>query len=137
MNHSTAVFIANDAARALSVAYEQSEEHSRSRRTTFKTLDPSIKVNDYVVIPTTTRYEFTIGKVIEADLPVDFSSNTPMGWIAGTMDKAAYDDLIEQESKLINGMQRADTLRQRKELKATMDSMMTEDMAALTIISES
>lgn len=82
MNFSTAVFLINDKARAIKAVYEP---HDGVKQTTFKTLDPDIKKDDLVVVATGTRHGFTVVKVVETDLSIDFKDKTEMCWIVSKL----------------------------------------------------
>jgi FKBP-type peptidyl-prolyl cis-trans isomerase 2 len=117
MNYSTALFLFNEKLRCVAVAYEPTKESSK---TLFKTLDPMIEVGDFVVIPTDSRYNMTVAKVIEVDVDVDFESPIQMQWIIGIVDRKSYEETLTNEGRAIAKMKSAEAHRKREELKKSM-----------------
>jgi hypothetical protein len=117
MNYSTALFLFNEKLRCVAVSYEPTKE---TNKTLFKTLDTMVEVGDFVVIPTDSRYNMTVGKVIEVDVDVDFDSPTQMGWIVGPVDRKAYEETLTAEGRAIAKMKSAEAHRKREELKKSM-----------------
>lgn len=73
MNYSTAVMLFNPEIRAISVSYEKDEKGAGKKPFyTYKTLDKTIEKGDLVVVPTDTRHEFTVVRVEEVDVEVDY-----------------------------------------------------------------
>ena len=97
MNYSTSVFLINQKVRAVSVNYEPDEK----KQTIYKTLDETIAAGDYVVVPTHTRHKFTVARVVEVDVDVDFDSPELMTWIVARIDRSAYDLTLKQEDAAI------------------------------------
>ena len=116
MNYSTSVFLINHKVRAIAVNYEPDER----KLTTYKSLDVSIAAGDYVVVPTHTRHKFTVARVTEVDVDVDFDSNEPMNWIVVKIDKAEYEQVLKQEEAAIAVVKSAEIRRKRDELAAAM-----------------
>lgn len=117
MNYSTAVFLINKNARAISATYESGDG---AVRTVFKTLDASIKVGDFVIVPTDTRHKMTVVKVVEADVDVDFDSTIQMQWIVGTVDRKAFETTLSQEGDAITKIKSAELRKKRTELAASV-----------------
>lgn len=113
MNFSTAVFLINDKARAIRAVYEP---HDGVKQTTFKTLDPDIKKDDLVVVPTGTRHGFTVVKVVEIDLSIDFEDKTPMEWIVGKVDLAPHESRLKDEAAAIEQIKAAEFKHRREAL---------------------
>jgi hypothetical protein len=114
MNYSTAVFLINDAVRAITCKYEPDD---RAKDSTFKTMDASIKVDDLVIVPTSTRHGFTVVKVTAVDLDVDFDCPTQMAWVVGKVDVSGYEVTLAQEQEAISAIHSAERNRKRAELK--------------------
>lgn len=116
MNYSTAVFLINQKVRAVAVNYEPGEK----KVTVFKTLDETIVKDDYVVVPTDTRHKFTVSRVVEADVDVDFDSSEQMAWVVARVDRAAYDRTLRQEEDAVRVVKSAEIRKKREDLAAAM-----------------
>lgn len=121
MNYSSAVMLLNPNIRAIKVSYDDSQ--GRQQTYTFKTFDPDIEVDDLVVVPTTTRHGFTVCKVVEVDVDVDFDSNIHLKWIASKIDIRAYQNVLAEEERLIKVMQESERLAKRKEIAEKMKNL--------------
>lgn len=132
MNLSTAVFLINDDARAVMVTYEA---HEKAPRTMFKTFDKGIKVDDYVVVPTDTRHNLTVCKVVEVDVDVDFDNATQISWIVGRVDLADVTQIKAQEDKAVEAIKAAEKLKKRKELSDSMKALLKETGADIKLLS--
>lgn len=134
MNLSTAVFLLPDsAARAIIVTYEA---HDSAPRTMFKTFDRSLKVDDYVVVPTDTRHKLTVCKIVEVDADVDFDSPTQIAWIVGKVDMADITAIKRQEDSIIEIIKAAEKQNKKNELAAKMSALVASnggDIKMLTI----
>lgn len=133
MNLSTAVFLINDNARAVLATYEATEN---AGRTMFKTFDKSIKVDDYVVVPTDTRHKLTVCRVVAVDVDVDFDSSTQIAWIVGKVDLADVTHIKQQEEAAIEAIKAAEKLKKRRELQESMNALLAStgaDIKLLTI----
>lgn len=117
MNHSMAIFLISDKARAMLVTYEPDQNGRQSERTMYKTLDPTIKVDDYVVVPTDTRHKMTVCKIVEVDVEPDFDSGQDMKWIVGNVSTADFDKIKSQEGDAIVKIKSAEKRRKREELR--------------------
>lgn len=124
MNKTTAIFLANDAVRCISVAYDADTRYDGKKvpkdKKSFKTLDASIAVDDLVIVPTDTRWGFTIGRVCEVDLHVDFDSPEQMRWIASKFDPSGYEKILEEETKMMDRVADADREHRKNELRAKL-----------------
>jgi hypothetical protein len=119
MNMSKAVFILNDAARGINCSYEPNANGSplAGKSYTFKTLDPNIAVGDLVVVPTDTRYNFTVVKVVEVDVDVDLDDSVQLKWIVDKVDIPAYESLLKQEEATCQKLRSAELLDKRKKMR--------------------
>lgn len=136
MNLSTAVFLINDDVRAVLVTYEVDTDKCKAPRTLFKTFDKSIKVDDYVVVPTDTRHNLTVCKVVEVDVDVDFDSTCQVKWLVGRVDFADVNQIKEQEDQAIEAIKKAEKLNKKKELQSKMKEFLAQanmDMKALEV----
>lgn len=122
MNKTTAIFLALDGVRCVSVAYDTGGTDHKGKMIpkdikSFKTMDRSIEKDQLVVIPTDNRWGFTIGKVVDVDLHVDFDSNEQMRWIVSVLDTAAYDRMLKSEGEMMNVVADADRNARQQKLK--------------------
>lgn len=120
MNLSTAIFLVNKAVRPVRVVYDPDNFKNNNPNKLFKTLDESLVKDDFVIVPTNTRHGFTVAKVEEVGFRVDFHSTEQFAWIAGKLDKAAYDNIIEQEKVVVDRIGNAEENRIRAELAKSM-----------------
>ena len=132
MNYSTAVFLINHNIRAVVGTYEAGDN---APRTTFKTLDPSLKEGDFVVVPTTTRHNMTVVKIVAVDVDVDFDNSSAMQWVICKINQAPYNDVLAQEASAINAIKSAETRRKRDELRDALLKDQAEIIKALPIAS--
>jgi hypothetical protein len=118
MNLSTAIMLVNKEVRPVKVSYEPDTKGNPG--VYFKTLDPSIKTDDYVVVPTGTRHGMTVCKVTEIDYVVDFNTTTQYMWVVGKVDKHAYEGILKQEQTVLDRIGKAEENRMRKQLAESM-----------------
>ncbi len=137
MNHSMAVFLISDQARAVLVTYEPDPDNNgrKSDRTMYKTLDQAIKVGDYVVVPTDTRHKMTVCKIVEADVEPDFDSAVELKWIVGTVNTVDFDKIKSQEGDAIAKIKSAEKRRKREELAKDLMADAGNDLKKLPIYS--
>lgn len=134
MNPKTAIFIVNPDVRAMRVLYENDQSPK-----IVKTLNKDIKVDDLVIIQTGTRFGFTAVKVVETDIVINMNGTADMAWVHQIVDKKIYDNLAEQEAKIIGVVASADMRRQRQEMAKDLvaDGLKPEDFAGLSIVTAS
>jgi hypothetical protein len=123
MNYSTAVFLINKAVRAVKVSYDRDANNLdkfSGSLTMFKTFDTGVKVGDFVVVPTDTRWHMTVCRVEEVDVEVDLESGATVGWLVGVVDRAAYTEVLAQESAAITAIKSAEKRRRQEELAASL-----------------
>jgi hypothetical protein len=138
VNYSTAIFLINPKVRAIQAVYEPDTENRKSPRATFKTFDPAVSVGDYILVPTETRHKMTVNKVVEVDVEPDLESAATIHWIIGTVDRAAYEEVLGQEARAIELMKAAEKTHAREELRKKMMAHVDETkLAALQITSMS
>lgn len=118
MNYSTAVFLINKNLRAIMANYDPSQradaDYASIKKVMFKTLDPTIKKDDYVIVPTNTRHGMTVVKVTDTDVNVDFDDATPVNWVIGRVDRTEFEQITKQESEAIETLKRAEFTKRRK-----------------------
>ncbi len=133
MNYSTAIFLISDQARAINVTYESGDN---APKTIFKTLDPNIKVDDFVTVPTKTRHHMTVCQVVEVDIDLDLDCSTEMDWIIGTVNRADFEQIKSQEGDAIAKIKSAEKRRKRRELKDALLADVGDGLKALPIYSQ-
>ncbi len=133
MNYSTAIFLISDQARAVNVTYEKEED---APKTMFKTLDPNIKVDDYVTVPTDTRHKMTVCKVVEVDVEPDLETSREVKWIVGVVDTVDFDQIKSQEGDAIARIKSAEKTRKRKELRDALLADVGDGLTSLPIYSQ-
>lgn len=130
MNYTRAIFLISDDVRAVNVTYEP---HEGATKTMYKTFDPNIKVDDFVVTPTDTRHEMTVCKVVEVDVEPDLESSADMKWIIGVVDRVNFESISKQESEAVDKIKVAERKRKRKELRDTMMADFDDEIKKLPI----
>ena len=130
MNYTRAIFLISDDVRAVMATYEQGDT---AARTMFKTFDPGIKVDDYVVVPTNTRHEMTVCKIVETDVEPDLEASADINWIIGVVNRVDFEQITQQENDAINKIKVAELKRKRRELRSTMMEGFDEEIKALPI----
>lgn len=127
INYTTAIFLINQHARAIKTEYEKD-----GPTTIHKTLDPSIKVDDLLVVQTGTRHGFTVVKAVEVDVDIDLESTTPMKWIVKKLDIEEFEKLDAMEADAIEKIKSARLREKRNKLR---DALLndTEELKGLAI----
>lgn len=118
-NPSIAILLVNKQVRAVRCAYELDKDGKEipGKSEVFKTLDPALKVDDFVVIPTSTRVNMTVVKVVAVDVEVALESTCKMDWIvAGPISKAQYEATLAKEQQIIDTIVAAEKRHARDEL---------------------
>ena len=132
MNYSRAIFLISDEVRAVNVTYEDDDD---APRTMFKTLNPDIKADDFVVVPTETRHRMTVCKVVETDVEPDLEGASDLKWIIGIVSRADFEDISRQENEAITKIKAAERRRKRDELRKSLLADAEEEVKALPIYS--
>ena len=130
MNYTTAVFLINKHVRAVAGTYEAEDN---AKRTTFKTLDETLAVGDFVIVPTDTRHKMTIVKIVETDIDIDFDSPAPVHWVIGRIDAKPYAEMLAHENQAINAIKAAELRKKRDDLRKTMLAEHLDAIKALPI----
>ena len=95
--------------------------------TLYKTLDPSLKVGDFVIVPTDSRHKMTVARVEAVDADVDFESPTEVKWIVARINKEENDNILAEEKKWIETLKQSEKRRKREEIKKNMLAMYEDD----------
>ena len=128
MNYTTAIFLINKNVRAVLCNYEP---NAPDKTIMFKTLDKTIREGDFVLVPTSTRHNMTVSKVVETDVDVDFDSGATVGWIISKIDRSAYEVVLSQEGDAITVIKSAEKTKKRNELAA---ALLADSAGALTAL---
>lgn len=110
MNYSKEIFLINQNARSVMVVYDEVNVPG-NKKMMFKTLDASIKKDDLVVVPTTTRHNMTVCKVIDTDVDVDYDSPEEILWIVQKVDQESYKGTLAREQVAIQIIRTSETKR--------------------------
>jgi len=118
MNYSIAVLLINPRVRLVHGIYEADEKNAP--RTLFKTLDPSIKVDDYVIVPSSTRHKMTVNKIVAVDLDFDPDTTVDIKWVLGTIDRTQYEATVAMEADAVAMIKSAELREKREKLAAAL-----------------
>lgn len=132
MNKTTAVFLINPNVRALRATYENKQGEEGE---VFKTFDTDIKVDDLIVVETSTRHGMTVVKVVETDVDVDVEAQTVVRWVVGKVDTAPYQMLIKQEEDALKKIQAAELRQKRERLREALFADQMDEIRALPLSS--
>ena len=143
-NYSLAVFLLSDEARMVDVAYEPYDKNisvdqitpdtPASTQYSFKTFDKELKKGDYVIIPTSTRWGCTIGRIEEVDVDVDFNSTHEYKWLLGKINQHEVDEILAQEQQMISTIKAANKRKAKEELRESiLANMQPEEVTALPL----
>lgn len=129
MNYSTSIMIANDKIRAIRGQYEDA-----GKQTLFKTLDPSVKVGDYMVVESSTRWGITTVKITALDVPVDYDSPEEVRWAISKIDMATHEEIKKTEAQVIEVIQKGEMRKRREDIKKnTLDAFAAGELDGLDI----
>lgn len=128
MDNSTIVLLINDECRAIEGVYEEG-----GSPTTFKTFDPTIKVDDYCVVQSTTRHELTTVKVTDVDVDINFDTTKGLKWVVQKIDMPYFETILSQEAEAITAVQAAERKRKKAELRKSLMADHEDSIQALTI----
>lgn len=130
MNYSKAVFLINDNVRAISATYEAGEN---APRTIFKTFDQTLAKDDFILVPTNTRHNMTVCKIIETDVEVDLESGEKVEWVIGKVNLADHQKMLAMEEAAIETIKSAEKAKKRRELREALMADSQEQLKALPI----
>lgn len=133
MDYSRAIFLISDTVRAVNCTYEKDQTTMLAPRVMFKTMNPEIREQDYVVVPTGTRHGMTVVQVVECDVEPDLDSNDEIQWIIGVVDQADFEAIKAQESQAVAAIKAAEKRQKRKELREKLLANAEGDLKKLPI----
>lgn len=137
-NYSTAVFLIDQTVRAIAVTYEELDMKKDLRTQTgyksdylaggslpagaqvMKTRDKSIKIGDFVIMPTGTRHQMTVCKVVAVDIPIGPDFTEEVQWVIATIDTGPFEALREWEASVIGKIREARAYEAQRKLKTEM-----------------
>lgn len=128
MNPSTVIFLINDTVKAVAVEYEP-----KGNTTLLKTMDPSIKVGDFVVCQSSTRHEMTTAKVVEVDVDIDLESTVTVPWLISVIDVDGFNSLLAKEAEAVATIKAAQDRKKKAELRAALSADKDEQVLALDL----
>jgi hypothetical protein len=131
MNYSTAVFLINKNIRAVLGVYDPDDKNAK--RTPFKTLSADIKIGDFAVVPTGTRHNMTVVKIVDIDVDIDFDSVAQVEWVIAVVDRSEYEKTLEQEAVAIQAIKSAELRQKRDSLRKALFADHVETLKALPI----
>lgn len=114
MHDTRKVFLLDPEPKCIKAVYEA---HEDATQTEFKTFDEDIKVDDYVIVPSTTRHEMTVCRVVEIDVEPDLDTSVKMDWVIGKIESSQYETILDQERQLIDAVRSAEKKRRKAQLK--------------------
>ncbi len=129
-NYSRAIFLISDDVRCVECTYESDED---AARTQFKTFDETVVVGDLVIVPTKTRHNMTVCKVVAIDVEPDLETSAHMDWLVGTVNHADFDSITAQEKDAIDRIKAAEKRRKKAELRETLLADAKDEIKALPI----
>ena len=128
MHPSRKIFLINDAVRAVSAEYEP-----KGNTTLLKTMDPDLKVGDFVVCETDTRHNMTVSKIVDVDVDIDLESPVNLPWVISCLDLVDHEKLIAAETDALAKIKSAQDKKKRDELRAAMAADYTDDVRDLEL----
>lgn len=133
MNYSSAVMIINHDIRAIRTSYEPAKQGEHPKDFVFKTIDKTIKKGDFVVVPTDTRWGYTVNRVEAVDVDVDFDSDVILRWIISKVDSDGNKQTILEEEKWVQALQQSEKLKRREALAKQLIETHGEQVKKLMI----
>ena len=145
-NLSTAIMLLDERVRAVAVTYEKidyDEDTTKQMKYSpaylasgklpkgavlFKTMDESIKVGSYVIVPTNTRHSMTVCKVVGVDVVVDFDDPNEIYWIVGTVDTAPFEQIRQDEEQVLIAMKKSADAKKREEARAAFAESVPDNL---------
>ena len=130
MDNSKIVFLINDSVTAVRAKYEDGND---TKTYTFKSFDSSVEVDDLAIVQSNTRHGYTVVKITEVNVDVDFDSPTELKWLVQKIDLAGFKQMLAQEAEAVSAVQQAELRRKKEELRRTMFKDHEERIASLAI----
>ncbi len=128
MDNSTIVLLINDECRAVEGVYEEG-----GSKTVFKTFDPTLSVDDYAVVQSSTRHEMTTVQITAVDVDINFDTTKNLKWVVQKIDTSYFNTILAQEAEAITAVQAAERKRKKAELRKSLMADHEDSIQALTI----
>ena len=129
LNESTVLFLVNSSLKAVRVSYEDS---GRNKETIKKTFMDDLKVGDYVLVETETRWNAAVCKVVAVNVEVDFDDEeTKVGWVFSKVDLTKLDSLREIEKGAVALIREARLREKKQTLLNTLQSQCGNELLQL------
>lgn len=129
MNYSTAVMLINPSIRAVRGKYEEKGDAE-----VFKTIDADLKVDDFAVVESGTRWGLTVVKISAVDVEVDFDSSKEVGWVVEKINKPNHDNIKRMEAQAIDVIKKGELRKRREDIKKnTVDAIAAGEIDKLDI----
>lgn len=153
-NYSTAAFLVNPEVRAIAVTYEKidlNEDTTKQMKYTpgylsagklpngaviFKSIDKTIKVGDFVIVPTDTRHGMTVCKVVAVDVEIDQDNTAECYWLVGTVDTAEFEQIRQWEENVIVEIKNSAVRKQRDQLSKDLMDSVGNDLPKLELLED-
>lgn len=127
-DNSVIVLLINDDARAVRAEYEPDGSTS-----ILKTLDPSIKVGDMVVVESGTRHFQTVAKITDIDIDINYDTQRDVKWVIQKIDTDRFAELRKQEEAAIAAVHSAERRRKKEELRNSLFADHQDKIQALEL----
>jgi hypothetical protein len=131
MDNSNIVFLINDDIRAVKAIYDEGGSAD-----TFKTMDPSVKVGDILVVESSTRHKVTTVKVVEVEVDINFDSNVAVKWVVAKVNMDAFADILVMENDAIAAVNSAERKRKKDALRASLFADHQDKLKTLALSSD-
>lgn len=129
MNYTTAVMLINPSIRAVRGLYEE-----KGTPEVFKTIDADLKVDDFAVVESGTRWGLTVVKISAVDVEVDFDSSKEVGWVLHKVNKPDHDNIRRMEAQAIDVIKKGELRKRREDIKKnTVDAIAAGEIDKLDI----
>jgi len=128
VNSSTVLFLVNDDLRAVRVSYD---DGGKSKETIKKTFLNDLRVGEFVLVETNTRWCAAVCKIITVGVEVDFDSSDDVGWVFARVDLAELDRLKAEEQAALAIIREAEKRKRKEDLRATILAQCGNELKAL------
>lgn len=85
-----------------------------------------LRLDEFVVVPTGTRLNLTVCKIVEVDVDDWMDTDKELGWVVGRVDMADANKVKAWELEAIQGLKDAEKRKRRREMQASMTEAMDE-----------
>lgn len=138
MNFDRVIFVINENVRAIKVEYEPDVVANGGKTNTslFKTLDRDVRVDDFVIVPTSTRANMTVAQVVEVDVAIEIKTGGPIPWLIGVVDATEIDGhekLKSMEADAITDLKAVEKQNERRQLRADLEAYQKNAIDGLAI----